>query len=193
MPMMPPQQTVTPARRTRAIVSQPVVVGARRDDLAVELRRRVQVVVVRGQARVGQRVGLLVGQHAERAAGLHAERADAAHHLEHALELVAGLPHRATPRPCRSASRRRPCAPRPRRAPRRRSTSAVRARRRSCSAPTAGSRRSPPGSRRVLTFSSTQPCTSFGAWCARCTTCARMTRSMSGALYMPPISSMDQS
>ena len=84
---------------------EPIVVGARRDDAAVELGRGVEVVVVGGQPGVGERVGLLLRQHAERAAGFHAEPAHAADHRR-APGSNAGRPaRRARPRPCRSASR----------------------------------------------------------------------------------------
>ena len=84
--MMPPQQTVIPACAHARQRGKPVGVGTRRDDAAVELRRRVEVVVVRGQPCGAERGGLLVGQHAERAARLHAEAADHADHLQHPFE-----------------------------------------------------------------------------------------------------------
>ena len=58
--------------------AQPVLVGARGDDVAVVVLRRVEVVVVGGQPGFGEPARLVLGQHAERAAGLHAERADTA-------------------------------------------------------------------------------------------------------------------
>ena len=67
---------------------EPVVVVARGDHFAVELRRGVEVVVVVVEPGVAQRLGLPVLQHAERAAGLEAERLDAAHHLEHRREVA---------------------------------------------------------------------------------------------------------
>ena len=42
--------------------------------------------VVGGQPRFGETVGLRLGQHAERHAGFHVERADALHHGQHAVE-----------------------------------------------------------------------------------------------------------
>ena len=74
MPMMPPEQTVMPALRTRSSVSQPVVVGAGRDDRLVVLARGVEVVVVGVEPGLLEAARLIVGEHAERAAGLEAER-----------------------------------------------------------------------------------------------------------------------
>ena len=65
-----------------------VLVLARRDDLAVELRRGVEVVVVVVEAGVLERLGLAVLQHAERAAGLEPQRLDRAHHVEHRREVA---------------------------------------------------------------------------------------------------------
>ena len=59
---------------------EPILVGARGDDLAVELRRGVDVVVVVVEAGVLELVRLLGREHAERRAGLHAERAHFANH-----------------------------------------------------------------------------------------------------------------
>ena len=57
-----------------------VLVGARRDDLAVERLRRVEVVVVVVEPGVLELARLPGRQHAERRAGLEAERAHLAHH-----------------------------------------------------------------------------------------------------------------
>ena len=46
MPTMPPQQTLMPASRTCCERVEPILVGARGDDLAVEFGRGVEVVVV---------------------------------------------------------------------------------------------------------------------------------------------------
>jgi hypothetical protein len=54
--MIPPQHTVIPARRTR-------------------------IVIVCGEAGLGEKVGLLLRQHSQSAAGLHIERAYSTHHL----------------------------------------------------------------------------------------------------------------
>ena len=91
MPMMPPQQTSTPARRTRCERIQPVLVAARGDDLAVELSRGVEIVVVGGEPGFRQAIGLSLIEHAEGDASLHVERAHAAHHVEHAVEGIAVL------------------------------------------------------------------------------------------------------
>ena len=85
---------------------EPLVVGARRDDAAVELRRRVEVVVVGGQPGVGERVGLLVWS-ACRACSTPPCRAPRTPRTMSSTRsnCVAVRRHRATPRPCRSASR----------------------------------------------------------------------------------------
>jgi hypothetical protein len=67
---------------------EPVLVSARRDHFTVELRRRVEIVVVVVEARLLQFAGLLRRQHAEGRAGLEAERAHLAHHLLDLLELL---------------------------------------------------------------------------------------------------------
>ena len=67
-----------------------VLVVARRDHLAVELGRGVEVVVVVVEPRLAKLLGLALLEHAERAAGLEAELLHLAHHVEHGLE-VAGL------------------------------------------------------------------------------------------------------
>ena len=54
MPMMPPQQTSMPASRTQAMRVQPVLIGPRGDDLAVELGRGVEIVVVGGEPGFGE-------------------------------------------------------------------------------------------------------------------------------------------
>ena len=70
---------------------QPVLIAARGDDLAVELSRGVEIVVVGGEPSLCQAVGLGLIEHAEGDAGLHVERAHAAHHGEHAVERLAVL------------------------------------------------------------------------------------------------------
>ena len=97
---------------------QPVLVGSRRDDLRVVLAARVEVVIVRREARLLELARLLRVDHAERAADLKPERVDRADALEDRPKraLLVAQP-RATRPPCRSA-----CCPRPwRAAPRRRS------------------------------------------------------------------------
>ena len=88
---MPPQQTSTPGAPHAVERIQPVLIAARGDDLAVELGRGVEIVVVGGEARLGQAVGLSLIEHAEGDASLHVERAHAAHHVEHAVERIAVL------------------------------------------------------------------------------------------------------
>ena len=73
MPIMPPQQTWSPRRRTRCKRIQPLLIGSRGDDLAVELGRGVEIVVIGGEPGLGEAVGLVLAQHAEGDARLHAE------------------------------------------------------------------------------------------------------------------------
>ena len=107
--MMPPLHTVTPDRRTRARVVEPLVVGAGRDDVAVKLGRGVEVVVVGGETGRSQGIGLFLREHAEGAAGLHAEPANGAHHVEHLIEgravghVAPGRAHAEAGRPLRRA------------------------------------------------------------------------------------------
>ena len=103
-----------PASRTRSSVSRRSRVVARRHDFAVELRSRVEVVVVVVEARVAQLLGLPVLQHAQRRARLQAQRLHFAHHGEHRFQ-VALL--RAAPRSAHAEPRSHP--PPSRRAPRR--------------------------------------------------------------------------
>ncbi len=65
-----------------------ILVGAGRDDLAVELFRGVEIVVVVVESRVLQLQRLLRCQHAERGAGLETECANLAHHQLDLLQLV---------------------------------------------------------------------------------------------------------
>ncbi len=120
MPTMPPQQTWRPASRTRSSVSSRSSYVARRDDLAVEIGRRVEVVVVVVEAGVAQLLRLAVLQHAERGAGLEC-RAPSPRAPSRARGRGRAASGRATRRPCRSASRRRPS----RRARRRRRSSSA--------------------------------------------------------------------
>ena len=70
---------------------EPVLIGPRGDDLAVELGRRIEIMVVGREPGLGEAAGLILGQHAEGDAGLHVQRADAPHHGEHAVEGLAVL------------------------------------------------------------------------------------------------------
>src|SRR3970282_2013715 len=65
---------------------EPVLVGPRGDDLAIELWRGIEIVVVGGEPRFGEAIGLRLAQHAEGDAGLHAELPHPAHHGEHVIE-----------------------------------------------------------------------------------------------------------
>ena len=116
------------------------------DDLVVELRRGVEVVVVVVEAGGLQRLRLGARQHAERGAGFQPERL----HFRRSSPRPSGCrgrPASARPRPCRSARRRRPWPASPSPAPPR-CSSAWSPRRRCGSAAPAGSTRSPRGSRR---------------------------------------------
>jgi len=59
------------------------------DDVAVEFWRRVEIVVISGEAGVLQPLCLRFVEHAECAADFHIERRDGAHHIKHAIEIVA--------------------------------------------------------------------------------------------------------
>ena len=106
MPMMPPRAD-RDARRANVLErAQAVVVGARRDDRPVVLAARVEVVVVRVEARLLEACGLRLGEHAERHARLEPERLHA-RAPSRARDRTPGRPSpRATRRPCRSASSR---------------------------------------------------------------------------------------
>ena len=67
---------------------EPILVIARRDHLAIELGRGVEIVVVVVEAGGLERLGLTVAQHAERAARLEAERLHFPDHREHRLEIA---------------------------------------------------------------------------------------------------------
>src|SRR5262249_39715924 len=88
---------------------EPVAVGARGDDLAVELRRGVEIVVVVVEAGIFQPPRLRTGQHAERRAGLEPERLDAlaprAHSIGGAVLRIA--PGRAHAEAARAGALRR--------------------------------------------------------------------------------------
>ncbi len=67
---------------------QAVLEGACGDDLAVELGRGVQVVVVIVQAGSLKARRLVATEHAQRHAGFKAQRLDLAHHVQHAHEIL---------------------------------------------------------------------------------------------------------
>ena len=94
MPTMPPQQTLMPAVAHMFERVEPVLVAARGDDLAVEFRRGVEIVVVVVEAGVFQPARLSRLEHAERDAGLHAQRL---HALDHGADLVEIAVLRRTP------------------------------------------------------------------------------------------------
>ena len=127
--------------------AQAVFVAPRGNDMAVKLGRSVQVVVVGGEPRGGQALGLLGGQHAQRAADFHIERRDAAAPFPAPRQNPRRRAPPATPRPCRIAWSLRswPRAPWPELPPR---PSARRAPRPSGNGRSAGSNRNPPGIRR---------------------------------------------
>ena len=108
MPMMPPEHTVMPALRTLRERAQPVVVGAGRDDRPVVLARGVEVVVVGGQAGLGQALRLRLGR-ACPACSTPPCPARARRAPSPAPRRTRGRPSpRARRRPCRSGWRRRP-------------------------------------------------------------------------------------
>ena len=76
---------------------QPIGVGPGGDDVAVELGRGVEVVVVVIQPGFGQRLGLLLAQLAQGHAGFQAKRLDALDHLQHVRHVLGRgvLPGRA--------------------------------------------------------------------------------------------------
>src|SRR5205823_8742695 len=80
-----------------------IAVFARGDDLAVELGRCIEVVVVVIEPGSLERFGLTVLEHAKRRAGLESQRLDLAHHGEHRLEIAIS---RTTPRGAHAEARR---------------------------------------------------------------------------------------
>ena len=68
---------------------EPLLVPACRYDFTVELRRGVQIMVVRRQTCFGKPFGLLSGQHAESATRFQPQRADPPHHLDNPFEFIA--------------------------------------------------------------------------------------------------------
>ena len=80
-----------------------VVLRARADHLAVELRRGVDVVVVVIETRGFQLRRLPGLQQSERGAGFHAEPAHRLHHFHHAIEITL---LRASPRGAHAEARR---------------------------------------------------------------------------------------
>jgi len=75
-------------RRERA---EAVVIIAGRDNLPVELRRSIEVMVVSSQARAGQAPRLRIIEHAERAANFHAEFRYTPHHFKDIFKILALL------------------------------------------------------------------------------------------------------
>ena len=84
--MIPPQHTVIPGCSDAGKSFQPVLICSSGNDVAVKLGRRVQVVVVRGESRLCQQVGLFLSQHAERAAGFHSQSANSSDHFQDLIE-----------------------------------------------------------------------------------------------------------
>jgi hypothetical protein len=75
-----------------------VVIGPGGDDLAIELGRGIEVMIVVVEAGVLEPAGLVRGQHTEGDAAFHAERADTANHLADGVEVAVlgrapGRPH----------------------------------------------------------------------------------------------------
>ena len=67
---------------------QAIAIRSRRHDLAVELGRGIEVVVVVVETGLFQAFGLARPEHAQRRAGLESERLDRAHHRQHRFELA---------------------------------------------------------------------------------------------------------
>ena len=65
-----------------------ILIGARGDDLAIKLRRRIEVVIVEVEAGVLEPPRLSVGQHAERDAALEPQRLDARDHGADLLDVA---------------------------------------------------------------------------------------------------------
>ena len=82
---------------------QTIAIGARGDDLAVELGRRVEVVVVVIESGFLQRLRLAIFKHAQRGAGFESQRFDFAHHGQHRLEIAV---LRTAPRRAHAEARR---------------------------------------------------------------------------------------
>ena len=71
---------------------QPVLIIAGADDVAIEFRRGIQIMVVVIQPGIAQLLGLRVVQHAQRGTGFHAQPAHRLDHLDHTGHvLVAGF------------------------------------------------------------------------------------------------------
>src|SRR5579884_3040595 len=77
--------------------SEPILIGAGRNDLAVELRRGVEIVIVVVETGALEARGLPRVEHAERRAGLEPERTDGLHHGADPIEIA--VPGRAPGRP----------------------------------------------------------------------------------------------
>src|SRR5580704_4793758 len=77
--------------------AEPVFVATRGDNAAVKLGRSIEVVVICGEARVGQTARLIVGQHSQRAADFELERSHRPHHFQNGVEIaaVSNLPPRS--------------------------------------------------------------------------------------------------
>ena len=84
-----PAATDAHARRADALERvEPVAVIARGDDLAVEVRRGIEIVIVVIEPGVLQSLGLAVLEHAERRASLESQRLDLAHHRQHRFQIA---------------------------------------------------------------------------------------------------------
>ncbi len=81
-----------------------LLVGARGNDLRIELRRGIQIVVVRGQSRGFQSLRLTGREHAQRRADFHAQRRHLLDHLQDGVERLAVV--HLTPRGTHAEARR---------------------------------------------------------------------------------------
>src|SRR5579884_1799463 len=77
--------------------SEPILIGAGRNDLAVELRRGVEIVIVVVETGALEARGLPRVEHAERRAGLEPERTDGLHHGADPIEIAVPGERQAAP------------------------------------------------------------------------------------------------
>src|SRR5574341_290878 len=68
---------------------QPFLIRARGNDLRIELRRGVEIVVVSGESCIRERLRLTFGQHPQRATRFHAEGAYTSDHFQYTRKRLA--------------------------------------------------------------------------------------------------------
>ena len=92
------------ARTTHALQRiESILIFACGDDVAIDFRRRVEIVIVVIEAGGFQLFGLAFFQHAQRAACLQPQRFDFAHHIQYRIEIALLRP---APRRTHTKSRR---------------------------------------------------------------------------------------